>query len=168
MQNLSRAALLIGIVLSVATSPAEWSATDEADLGILELSPASPYFAIDATFASKGTRDIDWMSLSVDLTGENDAVVSGTLVLYALEEPFEGEIPGSAVRLGEDVIPGGFADEPAEFTGWVAGSLPIEREYHLVVVLEGEADIVADARLRVDVSTGVEPETALTVNIEVQ
>lgn len=145
---------LVGVALAssvatlVATSAPEFTlASAETAPVSLALSPEEPSLTIDAEVTASSSGESTVLELLV--SGQNVAAASGRLLVYDAAEPWVGEpTPGS--EQSSLVIAGAFGGpEPVEalLQVWLDEATGPQL-HHLLLVLEGEAELVGEVTLR--------------------
>jgi len=162
------AALATSAVLTVATSAPRWTAEDEVEVGVVRLDAESPVRGVEVTVRYEGPETPGTIEVRFD--GDHEALSSAALVLYGLDEPFDGELGPDAVELVRSVIPGGFADEPAE----VVVGLPTDfdaaprQDLHFALALEGDGPLEGVLSVRASVTTFEDPGEPFELRLEAE
>lgn len=144
-------ALLLAAAASVATSPATWSVWAEAPLGTVTLSPDAPILEVSGQLS--GNRDLlqsdaHTFDINVALWGDNTSAESGLLRIYAVDETWDPSLPlPDEALIGSQTIRGALGNEEATFSASGSALLDSLSDFHLVLVLEGDAELTGDLTL---------------------
>jgi hypothetical protein len=145
-----------------------------ADLGAVQLDSENPVLSIEAVVTVVGVASGPDLSVSVVLDATNAAEESGEIQLWLLDEPWsEGEVTFDHGDLLEThIIEAAVGADPADAsTTLFSYNIPLdpseELPLHLVLQLEGGAEVSGTAVLEVEIRTYDEPEEDAAVYVEV-
>lgn len=148
-RNTRTAAVLFGLALSIATSQAWPQMVGEASLVDVQLDSAQPAVALQLLISTQGeVKAADVTQLDITVLGDNAAPQSAVLSLYVLEEAWTGAPPEGAEPADQMNLRGAVGDQPADIHQTLYATLDGAPTQHIVLVLDGDAEVQVDLELR--------------------